>query len=221
MPLGTEKNKASAELGAMLQGEDAGVPGGVDAQHIPYQAIAQAHPALPLESAGKLSGTYIYPDRIEGAPIEVLQAHEDSHLFDKIANMKMSGSGFEPSEGVPNKGFQPVKRTRGFDQTTPAGIENWLLWYPPENRNEERKAHLKGLDFHNALKSVAIFITFLFIATNALALECNLSKNYYGNYGVTCAYPGYSGKRIEHPCKASWTKEEKQRVDKTLKQYGW
>lgn len=135
------KNIPPEELAAMVQGEDFGIPDTSDAQNIQFQAIMEAHPTLSREDALKLSGTYIYPERAKefGTPIEYLKAHENSHFMDKLYQL----SSGKPSEGVGNYGYMP---TNSENQNIPGGIENWLLSYPPKNRPEERKAHIKGLE---------------------------------------------------------------------------
>jgi len=140
------RENASPQLGALLLGEDAGIPQTTDAQMIKWQDIMNAHPTISKEDALKLEGSYLYPDRYQdfGTPSEYLKGHENSHWFDSLRNLN---SNPQPAEGIGNKGYLPVLRTRGEDQTTPAGTERWLSkYYPERQRGEERKAHLAGLE---------------------------------------------------------------------------
>ena len=145
------KENASLQLGAMLQGEDWGIPKGTDAQMVTWKTIMAANPTLPKEDALKLEGAYLYPERYQkfGTPPGYLKAHEQSHWLDTLTSLAID----KPATGIGNKGFQPTVRTRGNDMgTTPAQIENWLLNYPPERRPEERKAHLAGMEAIGAYK---------------------------------------------------------------------
>jgi hypothetical protein len=146
--LQTIKENADPELGAMVQGEDFGIPETSDAQIVPFQIIMQEHPGISIEDALKLSGEYIYPQRAKefGTPIDYLKAHEGSHFIDKLSTLSLAGG--NPSEGVGNYGYMQTRKVKDYNiPENTAQIEDWLAKnYSPKQRPEERKAHLMGLE---------------------------------------------------------------------------
>ena len=145
--IGINKQNTIPEIGAMVSGEDWGIPSGVDAQAIDWRTIMAANPTLSQEDAMKLEGAYQYPTRATtwGTSDAYLRGHEQSHVDDSMANMSLRyPEGMYPVyKGVGNRGYMPTdSKTQ-----TPSKTERWLeLNYPPEQRPQERKAEQMGFD---------------------------------------------------------------------------
>ena len=145
---GVDRMNTSPDFMKMLIGETP--PETSAGQSIPWGSIWQQHPFLSPQQAITMSGTYVYPEAYqEQIPMSYILPHEESHNMDDLSKLMPTFQNRDYS-GIGNQGFFPSPNGTE-NHYTRAGMENWLLNYPPEERDWERKAHLSGM-FNNLMQ---------------------------------------------------------------------
>ena len=115
-------------------------------------SLMQAYPGLDYETASRLGGIHILPERASIPRPDIsldeyqtyLKGHETHHQISSGFFRQLNDMLRKTFLTQGSRGYLPLRRS---EFQSYSGIENWLKNYPLEERGEERAAHKRGLEW--------------------------------------------------------------------------